>query len=82
MCVCPADQNGTATERKAAAAANKNDELLLGAAVEHMAAQDLKDGSTPTDTLEETVQLVLNRQRAVIRESMEGYSFHPSLKAK
>ncbi|XP_050716081.1 carbohydrate sulfotransferase 5-like isoform X2 [Eriocheir sinensis] len=75
------DQNGTAMEGEAAAA-GENDELLLGAAVERITAQDLQEESTPTDTLEETVQRVLKGQRAVIREAMEGYSFHPSLKAK
>lgn len=58
------------------------EDLLVGAEAERITAQALLEESAQTDTLEETVQNILKRQRDVIRESMDGYSFHPALKAK
>lgn len=84
--MCSADQDGTATEGKTAAAVaeetTNNHEPLITPTVEHVSAHDLKRESTPRDNLEEVVEWVLHEQRILIREAMEDQSFHPSLNAK
>ena len=56
--------------------------VMLGAANEHRTALALKEKSSPTDTIEQTVQEILKKEREIIREAMEDYSFHPALKAR
>lgn len=33
-------------------------------------------------TMEERVEAILNRERRILKQAMEGYTFHPKLKAK